>query len=501
MIHNSLFTIQSLHRRLFYLLLFLLPTQLGFHFWPEWAHVLGRRVDYLSPTLYLTDALIISILVIFFVERFLRSRNNARPASLGEAGESGIMGKTRKKFSLSSFIIHNSRFIILLIFAATNIWFAASPPVALYTWVKVVEFALLAWYIIKTKPRLNIVIAMFFLSTLYASILAIIQFSLQHSVGGFFWLLGERTFAVETPGIARTDVCVPFLSSCRLLLRPYATFPHPNVLGGYIAVLIPLFLYGYSLNKISLSHVKRPVVILLWWVAFFLCLTALFLTFSRSAWVVGGIAIALTMARIMKYARPVSRGETRESGIMKSALRVTFVLFMILCLLFIIQAMRTIRQTDESVVRRIELNKEAIVMWRHSPIIGVGLGNFVTVLPEISDKRQINFLQPVHNIYLLLLSEIGVVGIGLFAFIIFHFLNHARPASLGEAGELGIMNKDKKMRVRMRFSMIHISLFMILLLGFVDHYPLTLQQGQLLLTILSGLSLASSVKDKQTKEL
>ena len=41
----------------FLLILFLLliPTQLGKHFWPDWSSVLGIRIDYLSPTLYLVD--------------------------------------------------------------------------------------------------------------------------------------------------------------------------------------------------------------------------------------------------------------------------------------------------------------------------------------------------------------------------------------------------------------------------------------------------------------
>ena len=38
-----------------FLFLLAIPTQLGRHFWPEWSRVVGIRVDYLSPTLYLVD--------------------------------------------------------------------------------------------------------------------------------------------------------------------------------------------------------------------------------------------------------------------------------------------------------------------------------------------------------------------------------------------------------------------------------------------------------------
>src|SRR5476649_2203358 len=47
-----------------YLLIFLLPTQLGIHFWPNFSLLLGIRVDYLSPTLYVTDVVILSLIVI-----------------------------------------------------------------------------------------------------------------------------------------------------------------------------------------------------------------------------------------------------------------------------------------------------------------------------------------------------------------------------------------------------------------------------------------------------
>src|SRR6266516_3919214 len=46
----------------FTLLLFL-PTQCGKHFWPDYAIVLGLRIDYLSPTFYFTDFLIFLLFV------------------------------------------------------------------------------------------------------------------------------------------------------------------------------------------------------------------------------------------------------------------------------------------------------------------------------------------------------------------------------------------------------------------------------------------------------
>jgi len=162
-----------MHQIFFSLLLILLPTQLGLHFWPEWALVLGRRVDYLSPTLYLTDILIFLTIIFWW-----------------------ITSKPR--------ITHNAKVIVpFILFAAINIIFADSPIVALYKWAKVLEFGLLGVYIVKTKQTIRSVIIPLTIGVLYSSVIAITQFVLQRSVGGPLWLLGERTFSNQTPGIAQ----------------------------------------------------------------------------------------------------------------------------------------------------------------------------------------------------------------------------------------------------------------------------------------------------------
>ena len=48
---------------LYLIFVFLLPTQLGKHFFPPYSYLNGVRVDYLSPTIYLTDILVFLLLV------------------------------------------------------------------------------------------------------------------------------------------------------------------------------------------------------------------------------------------------------------------------------------------------------------------------------------------------------------------------------------------------------------------------------------------------------
>src|SRR3990172_1466223 len=200
----------ALHQRLFFLTLVLLPTQLGYHVWPEWALVLGRRVDYLSPTVFLTDIFILGI----FASWFWQSR--------------------KKVFA--HFKIPHWAVALAAVFIIGNISVSQNVPEAMYKWVKVLEFVGLGWYVVKIRPNLSSFAFPLSIGVLYSSILAVWQFLLQQSGGGPLWFLGERTFSADTPGIART------LVAGRQMVRPYATFPHPNVLGGYLAVLLPLMI-------------------------------------------------------------------------------------------------------------------------------------------------------------------------------------------------------------------------------------------------------------------
>lgn len=219
---------------------------------------------------------------------------------------------------------------------------------------------------------------------------------------------------------------------------------------------------------------------------FVLGAVALLLTFSRSAIMVGGVAMVIAIARSMNYARP--ERSRRELRIMKS-IRIAVASFVGIVIVVLTSYFMIHNQSEESVVVRQQLNAAAIKLWQSAPLFGVGLGNFLVRLPEALPSRTIYFLQPVHNIYLLLLSEVGVVGIGLIVLFGLWWANH----------ELRIRNYEKTKHKEL--FILHTSLFAILVLGLVDHYPLTLQQGQLLLTVIAGMSLREVREVQKVREV
>jgi len=398
------------HQKLFWLLVFLLPTQIGRHFWPEWSYVLGLRVDYLAPTVYLTDLLIIGILGLWFWE--IRDKRYA------------IRDKLKRHWWI----------LAVFIYLLVNSLLGQDPGAALYKFVKIVEFTLLGFYIAKTKPNVSRLASYLSLAVAYSSLIAITQFIKQASLGGIFWWLGERTFTVATPGIAKAII------GGRLLMRPYATFPHPNVLAGFILVAIILLLGSRGIY---------------WILVFILALIGLVISFSRSAWIVG-ILVGLWLLVTHLRGEAKLRRHLGGGGIL--------LMLLILSLFFYFAPQFS---TEEAISQRVELIKIATQMIRSSPLAGIGLNNFIVRLPEFWTVQSIYWLQPVHNIFLLIAAEAGLVG--LVVFLWFLFLTFKK---------LLITNNKQLLLL----------LSVVLILGLTDHYWLTLQQSQLLFTIILGLS-------------
>lgn len=410
----------SVHALLFYLTIVLLPTQLGFHLWPDWALVLGRRIDYLSPTLFLTDITLLIMLLVWVV-----SGNAVKPICR--------VLKTKKGMACMT---------VVLILVGTNILLSTSPIISLYKWGKIAEFAAFGYYIYKTKPLFRYVALAFAGAAAYSSLIGITQFFLQRTIGGVLWFLGERSFDIMTPGIARTSWCWLTNVRCSEFVRPYATFPHPNVFGGYLAAAMTIVALAWKTQKGKWVRLGYALVL---GVSF----VALLLTVSRSAWSIGLLAAILLVAMT-----PRKLNKKTIIGI---------ALGLLICVLFALPYYFSLTLLHESVFIRYDLMRSAFQLFTRHPVFGTGLGTFLVNLPSVAVTRDLFFIQPVHNIYLLWLVETGIAGLLLVGCAakkyISYFLKRGPPVSR------------------------YLPLVLLLLVGLVDHYPVSLQQGQLLLAL------------------
>lgn len=407
-----------LHILVFLLFVLLFPTQISLHFWPDFAYVFGIRVDYLAPAIYLAD-------IVLFVLFALWSFSGFKLDGLGRALRS----------SLGVLVVG------VIIYLFTNSLFVAqNQGAAFYNFLRTLEYFWLFFYIFTNRQLIfsrRIFYNTLSLAVLYSSAIALAQFIFQRSLGGIFWWLGERTFNASTPGIATV-----FINN-QDILRPYGTFSHPNSMAGFLLVSL-LFILPFDtlLKKTALA--AGGLIILL--------------SFSRSAW--AAILVLLLIFFLYKKVRP----SHLFAGI--------FLLITLLTAIPLWFAPGVLFFGDD-LVRRVELARAGFSMILHSPFFGVGLNNFVPSLPKFAASPAVSWwLQPVHNIFLLLISEIGIIGFCLLLYLVTRLI-------------APIFTQNKKR---------YLLLVAILFTGSIDHYWLTLEQNLLLATVVFGF-LASTKKD------
>lgn len=380
-----------LEKILLFLVVLFLPTQLGKHFWPDFSFIYSLKIDYLSPTLYFWDLLVIGLLLVWFLQK---------PAV--------------NKLALNLFLF----FLLsqgLSLLAAENMG-AGLSRLEQYT-ISGLFGVFIASQNLKDLKKIYLPLA---LALLGETTLAILQFIKGETLG--FWIIGERTFSLSTPGIAKFDLYG------WQFLRPYATFPHPNVLAGFVLIGICI-MYQVAKEKKQLINLVLILGSL-----------TVFATMSRVA-ILAGVGAALVLLK-------------RKWWVLMA------VLILLLSPILFTRFSSLLNFDNLTLLRREEQIASAWQIFLKHPVFGVGLNNFIPAVAADLTIGPSRFLQPVHNVFLLVLSETGLIGlIGLISLIGYPMIKSAKL----------------------------LPWFIILFLGLFDHYFLTLPQGYRLLFLVWGL--------------
>ena len=387
LLKKQMLKLKKVEEVLFFLTILFLPTQLGRHFWPQFSFVYSLPIDYLSPTIYFWDILVLFLWIVFL-----------------------ISGKHINRVALIFF------YFFILSQALSLIFNPSSVGVGLVRLEQYTIAGLFGVYVASLKKgEIDKIYFPLTLAILGEAALAILQFIKGGSIG--LWILGERTFSLSTPAIAKFDF------HGNEFLRPYGTFPHPNVLAGFILTALLL------LPKKGLVTVS------------------------------GGLAILLTVSRVTIAAAFIS-----AVFVFKSHGRKLMILTLLLLSPILYTRYSAIFNFDNlTLLRREELSLIAINLWPINPLFGIGLNNFIPQAADALLTGPSRFLQPVHNIFLLSLSETGILGL------------------IGLLSLIGYPLYKKKLL------MVWVSL---IFLGLFDHYFLTLPQGYRLLFLVWGISLS-----------
>jgi len=344
-----------------------------------------------------------------------------------------------------------------------------------------------------------------FIIGLIQAVIAIFQFIIQHSLG-LIWLK-ESIISPDISGVAKIEF------GGQKLIRAYGLMPHPNILGGFLVLSIILSLiikHYFKINKttknqdghksfmwnILSSNIFMNLSVLVQ-------LIALILTFSKSA--ILGLVFSLS------YLLFRSRGKQILLFHVKQLFLILFV-----CLLLALISVYIFNLDFHLFLNQgISLRKAQIDVSRETMpdklILGYGMGQYVNQL-NIVTRGTLEYwqYQPLHNVFLLILSELGFVG--LFVFIIFLW-KLLRPIvivpCLPRSKELFHPSRNVPRGTFYGAGMEQFfcywggTIFKVILMAFIfimlfDHYFWDIQQGQimlwLVLGIMAGLGLSRKIE-------
>lgn len=377
----------------FLLTLALIPIQLGKFFFQDYSYVLGIPIDYRAVTVYASDIALVLYIAFFTLEHKLR-----------------LIPKLIDKKILATLILFDLYLFI------NSLFFSISKEASLFQSLKITLFSLFAIFAATTlakKDIRSIASKVIYFSLLWQFMIVLWQLILQRSLG--LWALGERAYSSLGFQVAHID----FLGN--QITRPYGTFSHPNILGAFFVIFL-------ILGSILQSRQSRLLAILY--------SVGIILTFSKSS-----------AASLILYLFILEKN-------------LIFKIAILLCLIPVTYSFINYLGQNQlfSIAERLQLAQAAIDISLQSFVFGVGPNNFIIELSKLNlfSIAQTRLLQPVHNLFLLVLTETGIIGLVLLVAFLFQV-----SANL----------KDKK----------KIAFFLVLLLfSTFDHFFWTIQQGQFL---------------------
>ena len=228
------------------------------------------------------------------------------------------------------------------------------------------------------------------------SIFAIMQFSAQSSIG--LQSLGEHKLNPSVSGVSVVS------DGTTRLLRVYGLAEHPNILGGCLTfsmlLLLGAYLYGNRSSRTGIS------------LAFLLGLLALFLTFSRSAWLA-----FLTASGFLICVEVWSRRRERLRSLIWLGLAGALLLApfawtyreFIGSRLNFENSFERISLEARSIDERSALNQAAVNIFLDRPLHGIGLGAAAPAIREYYPNFPGNYLPP-HFALLTAAMETGLLG-------------------------------------------------------------------------------------------
>lgn len=379
---------QKVNQWWLWLTIFALPISTRKVIWPVFHG--GEFVDYASVSLFLSDVLIVGLLVVWLLDLSRSKKFNWGP----------------KVITVPLLVLAGWMWLSLLWCSGPS----ASWVIGMIAALRFTLYAGFYFYLINRVTDIKTILYPLACGMVLQSFIALGQYFANHSLG-LKWL-GE---SVLDP--AKSGIPVVLVEGVRRL-RAHGTLPHANVLGGYLAVGLAL------IWPLLFSRIPRRWQTV-WWLVAGLSLVGLFFSLSRSAWLAFGGGMVLVSIWLM----------VKHFHRWRDGLKVGWWVVLAVAILVASQYRVILpRWNSSNVLEQISISSR-VQQWADfqriypaHPLTGVGIGQYFLNVwqPEAAvagwhyqpalggwsyePGRKLSYYQPIHDIYLLAVAELGPVG-------------------------------------------------------------------------------------------
>lgn len=306
---------------------------------------------------------------------------------------------------------------------------------AIQWWIQV--FLLSAFFLTLYRAKISTekIIIWFLFSLIPHALLALSQ-----SVFQVVW--ASKWLGISGQDPASLGVSVVQTAAGRFL-RAYGGFPHPNILGGWMAIGI-LVSAAYAQKLDEQRACLMSIIAALFSIASFY-------SFSRSAWL--AMTIGLIVALSVSFPRrrksgnpenkiPDSSSETKKQSNNFFLLAIPFALFFVLTivhhdLVFTRFTPDASRLERKSVSTRMQTLRDGVEIYKANILFGTGPNSELPMLARLKGISSSTApLEPPHMVWLLTLVDFGTVGVlfvgGLMLFMLRKLLEVWRRLAVNE---------------------------------------------------------------------